>query len=79
VAAQHVALGLVRVPARYTSSASWSEEPGIVSPEPGQAFFYLVQFRDAQGMSGFGTESLALPREPDSCEGGCPADSDEPH
>jgi hypothetical protein len=34
--------------------------------------FYLVQYRSGSVISGYGTESVPLPREPASCEGGCP-------
>jgi len=68
-------LGPVRVPSRYNTATSWTESDGALSiPAAGAAFFYLLQYRDARGASGFGTVSASLPREPISCEGGCPGE-----
>lgn len=69
-----VSLGAVSVPARMTTTTSWSEAAGDPVPEGGRAFFYLVQYRDSCGASGFGTESVPLPREPTSCDGVCPGE-----
>jgi hypothetical protein len=63
-------LGPVRVLARGTTALSGSD-PGP-EPPPGQAFFYVVQYRRGPQASGYGTESAPLPRVPSSCEGGCP-------
>jgi len=71
-------LGLVRVPSRYNNATSWTESDGALSmstpviPAAGSALFYLLQYRDAHGVSGFGTVSTSFPGEPISCEGGCP-------
>jgi hypothetical protein len=69
-----ISLGPVRVLARLTGLQSWSEAPGEPLPVAGQAFFYLVQYRDGHGVSGYGTESAALPRKPASCTGVCPGE-----
>lgn len=70
--AERVSLGRVRVPARLFTGTSWREGATGASPEAGRAFFYLVQYRDERGASGFGTESAPLPQEPAGCDGGCP-------
>ena len=69
---ERVRLGRVRVPARLFTGTSWREGATGANPESGRAFFYLVQYRDERGASGFGTESAPLPQEPTSCDGGCP-------
>jgi hypothetical protein len=76
-----IMLGAVHVPARLITAVSFMEGDGSLSggaaaaiPPAGRAFFYLVQYRDAHGGSGFGTESVPLPREPLSCDGGCPGE-----
>ncbi len=70
-----VSLGAVTVPARETAVTSWTGGGMADNPALGRAFFYLVQSRDAQlRPSGFGTESVPLPRLPASCESGCPGD-----
>jgi hypothetical protein len=74
VDAGRISLGTVRVLARLTTASSWTEDAAGPVPEPGRAIFYLVQFRDGGGASGFGTESAPLPREPSACEGGCPGE-----
>ncbi len=80
-----ITLGAVHVPARLITAVSFMEGGGSLSggaaasiPPAGRAFFYLVQYRDAHGGSGFGTESVPLPREPLSCDGGCPGDEATP-
>ena len=77
-----ITLGAVRVPARRITSASFVEGGGSpaagVVPPAGRAFFYLVDYRDGHGTSGFGTEAVPLPLEPASCVGGCPGDEDKP-
>jgi len=70
----HISLGPVRVLARLTGSPRWSDAAGEPLPAAGQAFFYLAQYRDGHGGSGFGTESVPLPRWPTSCAGGCPGE-----
>ena len=74
-----ITLGSVRVPRRLLSEPSWTEGDGTQAggaaaalPAAGRAFFYLVQYRNEDGMSGFGTESAPWPSEPSSCDGGCP-------
>jgi hypothetical protein len=68
-----VSLGVVRVLARGTSATSLLESvaDGPV-PAPGKTVFYLIQYRDAAGSSGYGTESAPASREPTACDGGCP-------
>jgi hypothetical protein len=71
----YVSLGPVRVLARGQSATSFSEGmPGAV-PATGHAFFYLVQYHDIHGASGYGTESAAWPVEPASCDEGCPGEA----
>jgi len=70
--AERVNLGKVRVPVRLFKGTSWQEGAAGPVPERGRAIFYLVQYRDERGGSGFGTVSVPLPREPASCDGGCP-------
>lgn len=72
-----VSLGTVRVLARGSTGTSWTDAAEVELPARGRAFFYVVQYRDGNGMSGFGTESASLPREPASCEGGCPGKEGE--
>jgi hypothetical protein len=68
-----VELGSVRVLGRAQTATSWSEPPDGVVPAPSRAQFYLVQARYGDGRtSGFGTESVPVPREPTRCEGACP-------
>lgn len=60
-----IALGPVLHVAR-TTETSWTESSATLrSPAPGQAFFYLLQYLDSAGSSGFGSEDLPLPSEPD--------------
>ncbi len=78
-----ITLGAVRVPGRLLMQNTWTEsaaeiDGGPLLPACGQAFFYLVQYRDAHGMSGCGTESVPLPEEPASCAGGCPGTEGQP-
>ncbi|HEV8703306.1 MAG TPA: thrombospondin type 3 repeat-containing protein [Candidatus Polarisedimenticolia bacterium] len=72
VQGDRVDLGGVRVLARAWTGTSWSEDPAAPLPLAGQAFFYLVQYHDVSGRSGFGSESVFWEREPVSCVGGCP-------
>ncbi len=61
----HISLGPVLHIARPTET-SWAESSAtLLSPAPGQAFFYLLQYLDSAGSSGFGSEDLPLPSEPD--------------
>ena len=68
-------LGLVRVLATGQSGTSYSEGSNGALPSPGSAFFYLVQYRDTQGASGWGTESSWWPAEPTCIELGCPGEA----
>jgi hypothetical protein len=76
----HITLGVVRVLARMTTASSWMESAGefadgsAAALDRGKALFYLIQYRDTHGISGYGTEAVPLPREPASCEGECPGD-----
>jgi hypothetical protein len=70
--AGRVSLGAVRVLGRMIQGPSWSETDAAPNPPDGQAFFYLVEYRDARGPTGFGAESVPLPREPSSCDAGTP-------
>jgi hypothetical protein len=67
-----VSLGAVRVLGREVTGTSWTEGANGVVPSPGQAFFYVMQARENGRGSGYGTESVPLPRVPLLCEGGCP-------
>ncbi len=67
-----VSLGAVRVLASGLAATSFTEGAGGPVPAVGKAFFYLIQSRDAHGASGYGTESVPWPREPASCDVGCP-------
>lgn len=70
--AGRVSLGAVRVLGRMIQGTSWSETDAAPNPPAGQAFFYLVEYRDARGPTGFGAESVPLPREPSACDSACP-------
>ena len=70
-----ICLGLVQVLATGQSGTSYSEESNGALPPPGSAFFYLVQYRDTQSASGWGTESSPWPAEPTSCDIGCPGEA----
>lgn len=65
-------LGTVSVLARGTDKTSFNEPQEGMLPQPGRAFFYLIQQRTAAGGAGYGTESAPWPREPAACGGGCP-------
>jgi hypothetical protein len=67
-------LGLVRVLATGQSETSYSEGSNGALPPLGSAFFYLVQYRDKQSASGWGTESSSWPAEPVSCDIVCPGE-----
>src|SRR4029077_8704751 len=65
-------LGRVHVLASGQSGTSYAEGAGGAGPSVGMAFFYLVQYRQGQSASGWGTESSPWPAEPSSCALGCP-------
>jgi hypothetical protein len=71
VQGDRVDLGAVRVLARAITATSWSEGAGD-APPAGRAFFYLVQYHEGSGRSGFGSETVPWEREPVSCDGVCP-------
>ena len=67
-------LGPVAVLARSTALTTVSEAASAPIPPVGDAFFYLVQERTAdRGATGWGSEPAPWPRQPASCEGGCPS------
>ncbi|HYV19599.1 MAG TPA: FG-GAP-like repeat-containing protein [Verrucomicrobiae bacterium] len=71
-------LGAVAVVARNTALTTVSEPMTTSNPPVGEAFFYLVQERTAdRGGTGWGSEPAPWPREPGSCDGGCPATTDQ--
>jgi len=80
VEVNRITLGAVRVPARLITTTTFLEIDGSSAaglvPPMGKAFFYLVDYRDGHGTSGFGTEAVPLPLEPSSCDGGCPGEED---
>jgi hypothetical protein len=65
-------LGDVSVLARSTSQTSLSEPSNAPVPPVGQGYFYLIQQRTDRGGVGWGSEPAPWPREPTSCDGGCP-------
>lgn len=67
-----IALGPIRMRGCGLVATSLDEAATASLPEPGHADFYLVQYHDEHGATGFGTESASLPREPDSCDMTCP-------
>jgi hypothetical protein len=70
-------LGAVAVLARNTPLTTTSEAMTAPTLPIGEAFFYLVQERTAdRGGTGWGSEPAPWPREPGSCDGGCPGQSD---
>jgi len=69
-----ISLGPVHVLASGQIGASYSEGPSGAIPAVGSAFFYLVQYREGQSASGWGTESSPWPAEPSSCDIGCPGE-----
>ncbi len=74
VANGEIRLGPVHVLESGQTGASYSEGPSGAIPVAGSAFFYLVQYRDRQSASGWGTESSQWPAEPSSCDIGCPGE-----
>ncbi|HYS03661.1 MAG TPA: MopE-related protein [Candidatus Dormibacteraeota bacterium] len=69
-----IRLGPVHVLAVGRTEASYSEGPIGATPITGKAFFYLVQYREGQNASGWGTESSPWPAEPSSCDIRCPGE-----
>ena len=74
VANGEIRLGPVHVLASGQTGASYSEGPSGAIPAVGRAFFYLVQYREGQSASGWGTESSPWPAEPTSCDIRCPGE-----
>ncbi len=74
VSNKEISLGPVHVLASGQIGASYSEGPSGAIPVVGSAFFYLVQYREGQFVSGWGTESSPWPAEPSSCDIGCPGE-----
>jgi hypothetical protein len=67
-----LSLGTVSVLAAGSTATDFVEPAGA-TPPAGRVFFYLMQYRGSDGSrGGYGTESGALPREPESCGGACP-------
>jgi hypothetical protein len=68
-----LSLGQVTVLAAGTQATDFSESSGSPAPAVGKAWFYLLQYRQADGTAaGYGSVTAALPREPASCGGACP-------
>ena len=65
-------LGQVEVLGADLTGTSVLDSPPRLDPAPGQAVFYLVQYHDTDGPSGFGSEPVPWPRVPTSCTGACP-------
>jgi len=65
-------LGPVHVLASGQIGTTYSEGSGGGIPDIGKAFFYLVQYREGQSASGWGTESSPWPAEPSYCDVACP-------
>ncbi len=68
----HLSLGAVGVLARGTTATTIDEGVAGTIPPAGSAVFYLIQTRDKQGGTGYGTESAPWPRQPAVCDAGCP-------
>ncbi|HYS05284.1 MAG TPA: hypothetical protein VEW47_08835 [Candidatus Dormibacteraeota bacterium] len=68
-------LGPVRVLASGLPVASYTEGNTADIPTAGKAFFYLVQYWDAQTPSGWGTETAPWPEEPTLCDLACPGEA----
>lgn len=64
-----VSLGRVRFLLAGQNLTAWNEGQGEEQPATGRAFFYLLQYHDAHGPSGYGTESSPLPLIPDPAPG----------
>ncbi len=67
-------LGPVRVLASGLPVTSYTEGSTAAIPAMGKAFFYLVQYWDAQTPSGWGTETAPWPEEPTHCDPACPGE-----
>ena len=65
-------LGNVEVLGAGVTGTSLLDSPARLSPAIGQVVFYLAQYHDDSGPTGYGTESAPWPRVPTSCTGGCP-------
>jgi len=65
-------LGSVRVLTSGSSSTTFNDAGAAAIPARGRVSFYLVQYRNAQGPSGWGTESGPWAAEPSSCDPACP-------
>jgi hypothetical protein len=68
-------LRATRILAHETDLTSVAEPTDAPGPAPGRAFFYLIQYLDGRGGSGYGTESAlwpleVLPVEAESASGG---------
>jgi hypothetical protein len=70
-----VSLGPVRVLASGITETRYSEGNSGGIPSIGEAFFYLVQYRDGNAASGWGTESSSWPARPLSCDTDCPGET----
>ena len=67
-----LSLGSVQVLARGTIETGTPEAVKTKALPVGRAQFYVVQYRDLSGPSGYGTVTAPLPREPEWCGAGCP-------
>ncbi|HYS04624.1 MAG TPA: FG-GAP-like repeat-containing protein [Candidatus Dormibacteraeota bacterium] len=65
VGGSRITLGSVSLLARSMSGTAWEEDFAQPRPAPGRALFYLVQYHDSAGASGYGTEGVPLPGEPE--------------
>jgi hypothetical protein len=65
-------LGDVTLLVRSTSLTTLSEPSNAPVPPVGQGYFYLIQQRTDRGGVGWGSEPAPWPRQPSSCDGGCP-------
>lgn len=63
-----VSLGRVRLLLAGQNQTTWSEGQEE-QPAAGRVFFYLAQYHDSGGPSGYGTETSSLPLIPDSAPG----------
>ena len=69
-----ISLGRVHVLSSGQTGTNYSEGPTGAIPTVGRAFFYLVQYREGQSASGWGTESSQWPAAPSSCDIACPGE-----
>lgn len=67
-------LGPVHVLVSGQIGTCYSEGLSGGIPATGSALFYLVQYREGQSASAWGTESSPWPAEPSSCDVACPGD-----